>query len=850
MRIVKWFALALGALVMLVVAGVGLFLATFDPEPWRPRVQAELERALGRPIEIAGPLAVQVGMTPAITLGRVTVANLPGGSRPTMIVAETMSVAVALWPALVERRIEVTRVEVGKAELLLERLADGRGNWERPAAAAPATPPATPEQAAPARPEISVDAIALRDVTVTWIAAPGARPRVLELARFDGALPRDGQGTFTLAGKFDGADLVAEGGARRVAALATRTEAVPVSLKATVAGAELVFDGSVGPANALAGAVLFKAAGLAPILTLTGQPPAIVARAASAGAVDLHATFAVGGGKVAVEKGRLLLGDGDGRLTLDLAGGFAPAGAGPATLDLTLDAHVADPRPLARLAGMDAPAVPLRLAGKVAGDVPQRLMFAPLVLTAGQGERAIKLSLDGRLATAEAPDLGVRLEAADTGLLAELTRAALPPGPLLVAFRMGRGLMNPMLDQVRLGLGDAQLTGKIDVAAVMPAPRLRFELAGDRIDLDALMAKPAAASPTTPPALAPATAVPAGDGRVIPATPLPWRALAAAPVVRGKLTLAALTTGGVTVDDLDLVLEFGGASANLGPIAFTFAGARWNGDLAAEPRGASGRLTLAARDVDLARLATLLAWPASVASRGAVMVDIVGRGPDLRSFLGTADGKISIDAGAGRIDSGLLKGSAASLARVLLAGGVDRELRMACGVLRVAIDKGVARFQDGLVETAKLGLVLNGTAHLGTERLDLRVDPILRDPTLRLIAPSVRIGGVMADPSVTPDQAGLARGAIGALGAATSGRSDLAGLLGSALGAAGAGSGPAAPAAETCAAASAGQPLPGARPAAAPAPAAIQPAPAGRPGAVAPAPADAIRGLFEGLGRR
>lgn len=71
---------------------------------------------------------------------------------------------------------------------------------------------------------------------------------------------------------------------------------------------------------------------------------------------------------------------------------------------------------------------------------------------------------------------------------------------------------------------------------------------------------------------------------------------------------------------------------------------------------------------------------------------------------------------------------------------------------------------DALVVDADRVLVTGeGTIDLGRERLDLKLTPRPKDPSLFSLATPVNVRGPLADPGISPDEVGLVRGAAGAL---------------------------------------------------------------------------------------
>ena len=121
-------------------------------------ISAAVEEATGRKLAIAGDLSLRLLPQPVLTARDVRLANMSGGSQPDMLALSGLQVLVGFGP-LLRGEIDVRSLRLVEPVVLLERLADGRANWnlgpkpDLPANAAPlpgAEPAATsPKQSRP-----------------------------------------------------------------------------------------------------------------------------------------------------------------------------------------------------------------------------------------------------------------------------------------------------------------------------------------------------------------------------------------------------------------------------------------------------------------------------------------------------------------------------------------------------------------------------------------------------------------------------------------------------------------------------------------------------------------------------
>jgi uncharacterized protein involved in outer membrane biogenesis len=127
----RWKMIAGGALllVVLLVAGLYLFLATYDYNRLKPEIIRAVKAATGRELTLGGEIKLHIGLSPALAVKDVKFANAAWGSQPEMLTAERMEARVRLVP-LLYRNVEVERIALEGVDLFLETDPTGRGNWE------------------------------------------------------------------------------------------------------------------------------------------------------------------------------------------------------------------------------------------------------------------------------------------------------------------------------------------------------------------------------------------------------------------------------------------------------------------------------------------------------------------------------------------------------------------------------------------------------------------------------------------------------------------------------------------------------------------------------------------------
>ena len=108
-----------------------LLLMLFEWNMLRGPVERRVSAATGRDFHIHGDLDVDLSLRPRVSLGRMTLANVPGAAQPQMATVDSLEFRFDLLK-LFAGDVVLSNVRVGKPNLLLEKDAKGRGNWTFP----------------------------------------------------------------------------------------------------------------------------------------------------------------------------------------------------------------------------------------------------------------------------------------------------------------------------------------------------------------------------------------------------------------------------------------------------------------------------------------------------------------------------------------------------------------------------------------------------------------------------------------------------------------------------------------------------------------------------------------------
>jgi AsmA protein len=127
LKVLGWLV---GMVVVLVVAAIILIPMFVDPNDHKERIVAEVKRATGRDLSIAGDIGLSVFPRLALELNGLTLSNAPGFNGSEFASVNHASVRVNLLPLLFKQLLEVDTVQVDGARLNLAIAKNGTTNWD------------------------------------------------------------------------------------------------------------------------------------------------------------------------------------------------------------------------------------------------------------------------------------------------------------------------------------------------------------------------------------------------------------------------------------------------------------------------------------------------------------------------------------------------------------------------------------------------------------------------------------------------------------------------------------------------------------------------------------------------
>lgn len=252
MRLVKILSIV-GVVVVVLVGVAAIVLSTLDFNEYKQQIADEAKKATGRDLAIEGDLRLNIfTLSPGLAVDGVRFANAPWGSKPDMATIKRFEVKVSLLP-LFSGTLDVDRVIISGADILLERNRDGKGNYEF---GAPKKAEADKQEGAGEAgqlPNLALREVSIEDARLTYKDAQSGQTVVLavdELALSGGSdLPLD----VTLKGSYNDAPFSMTGGMGSMLALVGGDDPWPIAIKAEAGGATVDVKGQIGNPAAVSG---------------------------------------------------------------------------------------------------------------------------------------------------------------------------------------------------------------------------------------------------------------------------------------------------------------------------------------------------------------------------------------------------------------------------------------------------------------------------------------------------------------------------------------------------------------------------------------------------------------------
>jgi uncharacterized protein involved in outer membrane biogenesis len=715
------------ALLVLVVAGVGIFFASFDPNSYKPRIVAAVKQATGRDIDLKGNIHLALSLQPTLTVQDVSFSNPPGFSRPQMATLQELDLQLALFP-LIHHQVEINRLVLVKPDILLETNAKGQSNWTFTPQSQPSTPVPAASGAEPGektQTAINVEKLEVQNGTVTWRDDGTKQSAVLAVTSLTATAPSpDANLHLAMSAAYNGNAFTLDGDVgplTRLQDTAAKT-AWPIQLTLQAAGAKLALDGTIAQPEQARGYNV----------KINATVPDLTALAPFAGGKPL-----------------------------------------PPLHDIVLAAQVADGgHPLPDIASLTLHVGASDLSATIPG-----FKLAKLDISIPKADQPAQIALQATLDNQPATLNGT------AGLLPVLLSGGKTTNPVpidLVAQLLGSSVSVKGSAAYANGLPSLQATIKSDK---LDADALIAALTKPTPSPPASGAPPAAGSaPAAAPAAAPK---PAASNRIFPDTPLPFNLLRKADAVV-NLAIANVIWDKVQYKSIAAHLELHNGALKLDQVAADLPAGHLSGALTAvdTPPAPPVTLRLDAPALALGPLFTAMGKPGFISGNLEVHANLSGAGASPHAIASSLNGTIGVDMANGTVDNRLLGsalGSVLSAVNALDLVGRGGTSAVQCFAARLNARNGVGTLQPLVLSSSLITMEGGGTINLGAETMDLRVRPQGRVAGTPIVVP-LKVEGSLRSPSVSSDTAATIGANAGTVAGTVLGNATPLGLLGGALG--------------------------------------------------------------------
>lgn len=126
-RAIKYTAIALAALLLVVLAGIATIAATFDPNDYKPQIIALVQEKKQRTLSIPGEIKLSFFPKIGVDLGRISVSEHKGSAQFASV--EKARVSLALLP-LLRRQLIVDRIDISGLNVNVRRERSGASNYD------------------------------------------------------------------------------------------------------------------------------------------------------------------------------------------------------------------------------------------------------------------------------------------------------------------------------------------------------------------------------------------------------------------------------------------------------------------------------------------------------------------------------------------------------------------------------------------------------------------------------------------------------------------------------------------------------------------------------------------------
>lgn len=253
-----------------------------------------------------------------------------------------------------------------------------------------------------------------------------------------------------------------------------------------------------------------------------------------------------------------------------------------------------------------------------------------------------------------------------------------------------------------------------------------------------------------------------GNGRVIPATPIPVEKLRNTDMdvrLRGKRVEAPFAP----LEGLDMKIRLANGNLHVDPLSLGIGGGKIAGMVQVDGSGKvpAMRTNLDIRAMKLSSFFSETSFAGQVGGTVAGRIQLAGTGKTVADLLATSDGKIGVAVDGGRVTSLAVKGLKTNILEtlgVVISG--SKPMPFNCLVGNMAVQNGIAQVEALVLDTPETLVTGKGRISLRNEAMDLRIVGDSKSPQVFATHVPVLVGGTLGNPDIGVDPTeSAARGA-------------------------------------------------------------------------------------------
>ena len=255
------------------------------------------------------------------------------------------------------------------------------------------------------------------------------------------------------------------------------------------------------------------------------------------------------------------------------------------------------------------------------------------------------------------------------------------------------------------------------------------------------------------------------------------------------ITIASITFGKVELTDVKLPVKLMDGQLNA-PLSAAYRGVPINANVTANGGARSVGLDARTTSIDLGRLFSDLGVTDLLSVKADIAAKLNGHGKSMHDIAASLGGQTNLATGEGSVNSKMFALVSNDLAKAVIPNGSSGSTaKLVCMLSAFNFQNGVGTSKALAVETDSLITTGGGTINLGSEQIDLLLNPKPKNPSLVSLAFPIRVSGPLTAPSAGLDRAGVVTGVATAVGgvALTGGVGVLLPLMSSGNGAAASG---------------------------------------------------------------